>query len=157
MAFESIRPGDTARYAGRRGCLLIDLRPKTEYLAGHIPGAISIPYEELEKHKKALVPYVLVLYCDRGNLSLLAARDLDQEGYRVVNVAGGIRGYRGGLEQSIPWQAEARHGTPETAKPRQGSGSARAHQGTPGPGVPRQAECPQFFLTEPGKGFTIHS
>lgn len=32
--------------AGRT--VLIDVRPREEYLSGHIPGAISIPLKELE-------------------------------------------------------------------------------------------------------------
>ena len=99
MAFESIRPDDAVRYAERQGCLLIDLRPQEDYCAGHIPGAIPIPYDELDAHKKKLKPYLLVLYCDRGNTSLLAARDLDKEGYRIVNVYGGIHMFRGRLEK----------------------------------------------------------
>lgn len=100
MAFETIRSCDAARYAGKEGCILIDLRSEEEYRAGHIPGAVNIPYEELAEQKEHIRKYLLFLYCDRGNTSLLAARDLDQEGFRVVNIGGGILRYRGRIEHS---------------------------------------------------------
>src|SRR3990170_5363976 len=34
--------------------IVLDVRPAVEYLAGHIPGAISIPLEELEKRLSEL-------------------------------------------------------------------------------------------------------
>lgn len=102
MTFETIRPGEAARYAYKEGCLLVDLRSERDYLLGHIPGAISIPYEELDTQKKNLKNYLTVLYCDRGNTSLLAARDLAKEDYRVLNVCGGIHMYRGKIEIGNP-------------------------------------------------------
>ena len=43
----------------------------------------------------------MILYCERGNLSLLLARDLSNEGYMVKNIYGGLNAYRGYLEQLI--------------------------------------------------------
>lgn len=102
MLFQSIRPGEAARYAYKAGCLLVDLRSCEDYMQGHIPGAINVPYEDLEKQKGNLKPYLNVLYCDRGNTSLLASRDLTREGFRVINVCGGIHMYRGKIETGKP-------------------------------------------------------
>lgn len=100
MSFDTIRTNDIFKYIGRPDVLIIDLREKKEYEAGHIPAAINIPYEELDEQKKFLPRNkLLVFYCDRGNISLLAARDLVKDGYSIKSLYGGIRAYRGRLEK----------------------------------------------------------
>lgn len=100
MAFETIRAKDITNYIGKSNILIIDLRERMEYFEGHIPSAINIPYDEFEKEKHSLSSNVeLILYCDRGNLSLLLARDLSNEGYLVKNIYGGISAYRGKLNR----------------------------------------------------------
>jgi rhodanese-related sulfurtransferase len=62
--------------------IVIDVRPRTEYDAGHIPGAISIPVQELEKHlaslprRKEIVAYCRGPYCVQSDaaVELLAKR-----------------------------------------------------------------------------------
>lgn len=106
MYFETIRANDIFRYNMNGGGLLVDLRQKEKYNAGHIPGAINIPYEELQDRMqevrqmlekrssgRALPP--VIVYCDRGNTSLLAARDFYRAGISVFNVYGGFAHYRG--------------------------------------------------------------
>jgi len=106
MYFENIRPEDIFRQRGTGRGLLIDLRAREDYVNGHIPEAISIPYEELPKNMMGLKKWVmqctrrfgsadLILYCDRGNTSLRAARDLYNQGFHVKNVYGGISAYKG--------------------------------------------------------------
>lgn len=73
---------------------LIDVRPEEEFRRSHIRHAVNIPYEEgiiwkLPRQKE------IVVYCDRGSTSMMAARDLLKAGYRVVSVSGGIMEYRG--------------------------------------------------------------
>ena len=81
--------------------MIIDLRDKHDYDKGHIPTAVNIPYEELEDRRKSLPRhFLLIFYCDRGNVSLLAARDLMRDGYNIKSLYGGMRAYRGKLERS---------------------------------------------------------
>ena len=73
---------------------LIDVRPENEYRFSHIRHAINIPYEEgiiwkFPEEKE------LVVYCERGSTSMIAARVMKRAGYRVVSVSGGISEYRG--------------------------------------------------------------
>lgn len=99
MSFETIRTNDIVRYIGRANVVIIDLRNRAEYNAGHIPTAINIPYEELENRKLSLMRnMLLIFYCDRGNVSLLAARDLMKDGYNIKSLYGGLRAYHGKLE-----------------------------------------------------------
>lgn len=62
---------------------VIDVRPAEEYAAGHIPGAVSIPLEELEASLADLPGGEIVAYCRGTNcvlahdaVRLLAARGL---------------------------------------------------------------------------------
>ncbi len=106
MSFENIRPEDIFRHRGNGSGILIDLRDRAEYVKGHIPGAVCIPYDELRGNIAGLKKQtaqcmrrfgrsVLILYCDRGNTSLRAARDLYNQGFQIKNVYGGISAYKG--------------------------------------------------------------
>lgn len=102
MAFDTIRSSEIIDYIGSSNVLIIDLRNKEAYNAGHIPTAINIPYEDLEYNKRSLSKqYLLVFYCARGHISLMAARDLVKDGYNIKSLYGGIRAYHGTLEKSI--------------------------------------------------------
>lgn len=99
MSFETIRTNDIQNYIGKRNVIIIDLRDEEEYRAGHIPSAVNIPYEELDEHKGSLQRnFLLIFYCDRGHISLMAARDLIKDGYNIKSLYGGIRAYRGRLD-----------------------------------------------------------
>ena len=106
MSFENIRPEDIFRQKGNGSGLLIDLRNREEYEKGHIPGAICMPYEELRGNLNSLRRwaaqcqrrfgrYAIILYCDRGNTSLRAARDLNNMNFQVKSVYGGFSSYKG--------------------------------------------------------------
>jgi rhodanese-related sulfurtransferase len=66
--------------------VVLDVRPHEEYEAGHLPGAVSIPLDQLKKRVKELPKSKqIVAYC-RGPLCALApeaTRYLKSKGYRV--------------------------------------------------------------------------
>lgn len=106
MSFENIRPEDIFRQKGNGSGILIDLRTREAFDEAHIPGAICIPYEELRRNLSNLQRWTmqcrkrygrssLILYCDRGNTSLRAARDLHNMNFQVKSVFGGISAYKG--------------------------------------------------------------
>ena len=94
MDFETIPAKELDRCV-REGRVIIDLRTPQEYRAGHIKGEINLPYEQLEEKISSLPDEELVLYCERGSVSMAAARELAARNYRVKTVVGGIRAYRG--------------------------------------------------------------
>ena len=101
MAFETISPNEMIEYTGKNGTLIIDLREKDIFEKEHILGAINIPYEELEQKIRRLKGYKnIILYCERGNISLLAARQLEKEGIDVKTLYGGIHGARSKLSMN---------------------------------------------------------
>lgn len=76
----------------RKVVLLIDSRPSSEYLAGHLPGALSLPLEELGQMHETLQHLPpdrwLVTYCEGPpcDLSHQLAQVLVQSGYRSVAI-----------------------------------------------------------------------
>lgn len=100
MGFETIAANSVYYYINKPGCIIVDLRSSQEYTKGHIPSAVNIPYEELSRYSSMLARYQeVVLYCSRGNMSLLMAKNLKLPGVKVINLYGGIHVYRGELEK----------------------------------------------------------
>ncbi|CAG0947634.1 partial Sulfurtransferase, partial [Anaerolineae bacterium] len=73
--------------------VLLDVRPSAEYAAGHLPSAISIPLEELERRLNELPRRrTIVAYC-RGPYCVLAdeaAEKLKRKGFRVARLEEGV-------------------------------------------------------------------
>lgn len=89
-----ISADEVEKYREKNGVIFVDVREKEEYEAGHIEGAMNIPFEELENESKRLQPYsFIILYCHRGNQSLQGVRLLSDMGYRVASLGGGYEGY----------------------------------------------------------------
>lgn len=78
--------------------MLIDVRNPNEYNEGHLDGAINIPNYEIEKKIDIIVPNkkdIIILYCQSGNRSKRAQKELQQIGYEnVYSLAGGIGSIR---------------------------------------------------------------
>ncbi len=72
--------------------LIIDVREPSEYLSGHVDGAINIPPSELmegsEKLSEVPKDTELVLYCLSGSRSNASIKILEQQGY--TNLVNGI-------------------------------------------------------------------
>ncbi len=54
--------------------VIVDVRPRLEFEAGHLPGAISIPIDELSQHISAFSSDVAVVAYCRGPYCVLAAQ-----------------------------------------------------------------------------------
>lgn len=94
MKFQAIGVRELEACLRRPNTVLIDLRTKEEYELSHLEGAVNIPYEDLENYKKRLSKQnAYILYCERGGSSLMAAKELSQEGYSIYTVIGGIRAW----------------------------------------------------------------
>ncbi len=82
----------------RRGeVTVLDVRPLEEYRAGHIPGALSVPLDELDQRMAELSPGCeVVAYC-RGPYCVLAidaVTRLKQHGYRAIRLEEGVPDWR---------------------------------------------------------------
>ena len=70
--------------------LLVDLRSPQSYAAGHVRGAVNIPYEDGQIREESLLRgRELVFYCQRGGSAMAAARDFWEKGWDTTAVIGG--------------------------------------------------------------------
>jgi NADPH-dependent 2,4-dienoyl-CoA reductase/sulfur reductase-like enzyme/rhodanese-related sulfurtransferase len=75
--------------------LLVDIRDPEEFEAGHVPGAINLPLNQIRLRLHELSHDREVwLYCGVGQRAYYATRILKQNGFRVRNLPGGFRSYR---------------------------------------------------------------
>lgn len=96
MRIDTISVGELDNYAQRDDVIIIDVRNESDFKKKHICGAVNVQLENIEKispERKELI----ILYCERGASSLIAASKLQKKGYRVKSVVGGINAYRGSL------------------------------------------------------------
>ena len=64
--------------------LVIDVRTADEYAAGHVPGAVNIPYDQMPVRAAEIAVHKdkeVVLYCRSGRRSGIAAETLAAEGF----------------------------------------------------------------------------
>jgi glyoxylase-like metal-dependent hydrolase (beta-lactamase superfamily II)/rhodanese-related sulfurtransferase len=82
------------------GCelLVLDVRERDAYEAGHIPGAQHLPRGQLELRVNQDLPdptVRIVVYCELGRVSTLATATLREMGYqRAAALDGGIQAWR---------------------------------------------------------------
>jgi phage shock protein E len=94
--FVLTRRGDVDASQARKlvdgGARLVDVRTPAEFAAGHIPGAVNIPLQELEQRLGEFEPKhaPIVVYCRSGNRSSSAARTLKAAGYAAVHDLGAM-------------------------------------------------------------------
>ena len=78
--------------------IIVDVREMEEFAQGHIPMAIHLPLSDIENGKVGLPKNkVILVYCENGGASMMAARILSNMGYNVLNAVGGLVNYRGAL------------------------------------------------------------
>ena len=81
---------EEARRHLKEGALLVDVRTVGEFQAGSVPGAVNVPLSELPDAMTQKAPdknRVLLLHCQSGGRSAMAAMKLRSAGYtRVFNV-----------------------------------------------------------------------
>ncbi|MBR1675387.1 MAG: rhodanese-like domain-containing protein [Eubacterium sp.] len=78
--------------------VIVDVRRQDEYDAGHIPGAILIPNESIDKEQPDELPdlnQIILVYCRSGNRSKQASQKLADMGYTNVYEFGGINTWDG--------------------------------------------------------------
>lgn len=92
--YEIITPEEAKKIMdGAQDCIILDVRSKEEFNEGHIPGAVLIPYEEIEDKAEVVLQdkhMQILVYCRSGRRSKIAADALVKLGYTHVKDFGGI-------------------------------------------------------------------
>lgn len=81
------RRADWAAFRGSAGPrVVVDVRQRDEYDAGHLPDAVHLPVQEVARHGNALPSGELWVHCRSGYRAGIAASVLHRMGHRVVHV-----------------------------------------------------------------------
>jgi rhodanese-related sulfurtransferase len=107
---ETVDRAELLARAKRGDVVVIDVRPRLEYDAGHIHGSLSIPFDELERRLDELPAGIeVVAYC-RGPYCVLALRAVDllrSLGFRARRLEEGMPDWRArGLDVAVGSAAE---------------------------------------------------
>ncbi|MEV0384262.1 metalloregulator ArsR/SmtB family transcription factor [Nonomuraea sp. NPDC050643] len=98
-ALEGVTADELARRLADPGTVVVDVRSATDYAAGHVPGAISVPLSDLRDHLDDLPKEAeIVAYCGGPYcvVSPEAVRLLREHGYAARPLDGGFLGWRRG-------------------------------------------------------------
>ncbi len=85
------------------GALVLDVRTEQEFAAGHLEGAVNIPFELVLTHltKQGLSKDTdIVLYCRSGRRSGIANANLVKAGFTQTYNGGGLEMLQAHLKQS---------------------------------------------------------
>ncbi len=94
---EPVDRNDLLKCVKEDAVTLLDVRPKNEYRAGHIPGALSVPLDQLKKlldklpKNQEIVAYCRGPYCV---LSVVAVELLRKKGFKAIRLEEGIQDWR---------------------------------------------------------------
>jgi rhodanese-related sulfurtransferase len=96
-ALEPVDRGELIRRVRDGEAVVLDVRPREEYEAGHIPGALSAPIAELKDlvgelpRDRQIVAYCRGPYCV---MSIDAVRLLRERGFDAVRLEDGVPDWR---------------------------------------------------------------
>lgn len=84
----SLRRSTWAEFRERapRDCTVVDVRQRDEWSAGHLPGAVHLPVQDVATAGESLPPGELWVHCRSGYRAGIAASILHRAGRRVVHV-----------------------------------------------------------------------
>ena len=120
MEFENISLKEGIKLSrDKKHYILMDVREEERYKEGHLENAISCPYGILKEcYEQMGADYEdvlgrldgkkIIVYCDFGGQSMMAARHLRKDGFEVYNIIGGVYYYMKEKEQN---KSEAQHVT----------------------------------------------
>lgn len=96
-ALEPVGREELLERAGTGKVVILDVRPVEEYLAGHIPGALSVPLDQLDVTLARLSKRTeIVAYC-RGPYCVLAPQAVERlraKGYKARRLGDGLPEWR---------------------------------------------------------------
>lgn len=86
----------------KENLVVLDVRTQEEFANGHIPGALLLPYDEIELKAAEILPEKnkdIIVYCRSGRRSAIAKNSLEALGYTSVRDFGGMNRWQGSVEE----------------------------------------------------------
>ena len=97
--FTTMNANDFEKAVADDNTIIVDVRTAGEYSGGHIPNAINIDVKRAgflyEVDEKLPKDKTIAVYCQGGVRSRKAASLISDNGYTVINLAGGISEWKG--------------------------------------------------------------
>lgn len=98
QSFKSVDVKEFKKAVADTAYVVLDVRTAKEYAEGHIPGTdynIDVLQDDFEDIALKSIPKEksVALYCRSGNRSKKAARILTENGYRVIELSTGFKGW----------------------------------------------------------------
>ncbi|MBR1392100.1 MAG: rhodanese-like domain-containing protein [Lachnospiraceae bacterium] len=91
MGIRTVNAFQFRRMLEQEDVYVVDVREPQEYQSGHIPQAHNYPYDSMERWIRQLPKRKkILLVCEYGNQSMMAARRLQQEGIEAYSLIGGL-------------------------------------------------------------------
>ncbi len=85
---------DELTAAVRQGATIVDVREPSEYVGGHVPGAVLMPMSQLPSRVNELDKGAAIyVVCATGNRSASMTDFLTNAGFNAYSVAGGTSGW----------------------------------------------------------------
>ncbi len=101
-SFGSISPAEAVRLVNA-GALVVDIRTREAYDAGHITGARNVPGAAIADGAKPIERFkdkAVIAYCDTGTTAAAAARQLVRLGFaKAYSLRGGLASWR---QENLP-------------------------------------------------------
>ena len=98
--FVSVDADEFAREIAKEGVQIVDVRTASEYAEGHIPNAVNMDVFSSDFAKMIATldkERTVALYCRSGRRSKSAAEQAAKQGFKVVELDGGVLSWRGKL------------------------------------------------------------
>ena len=95
----------TAGHARAADALWIDVRSPAEYAAGHLDGAVNIPFDEIATRIREVTAdrqQPIKLYCGVGVRAQMAKFSLEAQGFERVTNEGGYDSLRAAADAAAP-------------------------------------------------------
>lgn len=104
MSIPEITPAEFVERRDRGEALtLLDVREDWELAVASVPGVLHVPMGQVAERLAELDrEREVVVLCRSGRRSLEVAKFLQQNGFRTVNLAGGILAWSRDLDATIP-------------------------------------------------------
>ena len=121
LNYENTDPEGFAKLIAEPEVVILDVRTAEEFREGHIENALNIDVKQSDFMQKAKTTLpkekTIAVYCRSGRRSANAATKLGSEGYKVVNLYGGILAWKeAGLPVSSPVQDNGTISSPSSSR-----------------------------------------
>lgn len=93
-------------FNGTKPAAIIDVRTPEEFAAGHIEGALNIPFDQIRQGIQSVKGLKkdspILIYCRSGRRSAIAQATLAQQGYKRLMDGGGMETLTQNLKACTP-------------------------------------------------------